>query len=110
MDLGPLRHVVTLENPGTPIPDGDGGFTETWMALSPSTMQASIQPATDRVLERITSGTVESMATHVVTMRYHAGVTTKTRLTWEGRTFAVTGVRDPDLRHIQTIAICVERV
>jgi len=115
---GALRHRITLENPGAAVPDGDGGFTQTpWQPLFPSPVWASIAPASARDLERVGAGTervgagtVLSSATHIVTMRYHSGVTTKTRITFHGRTFNVTGVANPDERNIETIALAMEVV
>lgn len=101
---------MTLDNPGAAVPDGDGGFTYPLTPLSPATAWAEIKPATSRDLERVTADTVLSTASHVITMDYHAGVTTKTRITFEGRVFNVTGVSDPEERHIDTIAVCVEVV
>jgi SPP1 family predicted phage head-tail adaptor len=110
MDIGALRHRVTLENPGTPVPDGDGGYTEAWTALSPASVSASIVPATARDLERVVAGTVMATATHVVTIRYHSGVTTKTRVTFGTRVFSVTGVQNADERNIQLQLVCEEIV
>ena len=78
--IGDYRHLVLLQSPGSPVPDGDGGWTETWSDLSPSTWHVSIEPATARDLERVSAGTVMSTASHIVKGRYHPGVTTKTRI------------------------------
>jgi SPP1 family predicted phage head-tail adaptor len=108
--VGSRPHRVTLQNPGPAVPDGDGGFTQSWTDLVPPAVSAQIAPATARDLERVAAGTVLSTATHLVTMPYHAGVTTKTRILFNGRSFSVTGVADPEERHVETIAICVEVV
>jgi len=102
-------HVVRLEG-STNQADSDGSFTPAWAALSPATVWASIEPATARGLERVVAATVESSATHIVTMPYHAGVTTKTRILFKGRVFSVTGVANPDERNEETIAVCAEMV
>ncbi len=39
--IGSRSHRVTLENPATPVPDGDGGFTQAWAALDPADVFAS---------------------------------------------------------------------
>lgn len=103
-------HRILLQNPGEPIPDGDGGFTQLWSDLSPASVSAKISPATAADLERVTAGTVTASATHIVEMPYHAGVTTKTRIIFDGRTFTVTGVATPDERKVDTIALCDEVV
>lgn len=108
--VGRRQHQVTLANPGTPQPDGDGGFTEVVASLTPSVVYAEIRPASARDLERLVAGTTMAMATHVVTMLYHPGVTTKTVVTFRGRTLHVIGVINPDERNEETVALCVERV
>jgi SPP1 family predicted phage head-tail adaptor len=103
-------HRVTLQNPGPPVADGHGGFTQSWTDLVPPAVSAKIAPATATDLERVTAGTVIATATHVVTMPYHPQVTTLTRVLFNGRQFSVTGVSDPEERHVETIAICKEIV
>lgn len=107
---GERRHYVTLANPGTPVPDGDGGSTTTPVALSPAGVYAQILPATARDLERVAAGTVIASATHVVRMPYHPGVTSQTVITFNGRRFAVTGVSNPEERNLETICTAVEVV
>jgi SPP1 family predicted phage head-tail adaptor len=108
MRAGELRHLITLQTPSTATPDGDGGFTNTWADLA--TVWASIVPATARDLERVVAGTVQSSATHLVTIRYLAGVTTKTRVVFGSRLFSVTGVQNPDERNISLVLVCQESV
>ena len=69
---GQRVHVVTLQTPGLPVPDGDGGVIQGWDDLDPATVKASITPASARDLEKIASGTVITQATHVITIPYHA--------------------------------------
>jgi len=107
---GQKRHLVSLYTLGPAVPDGDGGYTNTTVALDPPTRYAEIKPATARELERLTAGTVLATASHVVTMDYHPGVNTQTKIVFRGRTLSVTGVSNPNERNIETIAICVEVV
>lgn len=111
---GELRHRVTLENPGTAIPDNEGGFTQTWTRLGGTDHAAAVEPATARDLERTVSNTVQSTASHIVTIRYLPDVTTQTRLIFhdEGRdrTFSITGVQDPGERHRELVLACEEQV
>ena len=109
MDIGSLRHSVRLENP-TLTADGDGGYTTSWAMLSPGIVSASIEPATQRSLERLVSNAVSSDASHVVTMRYHSGVTTKTRVVFLGRTLNVVGVQNIEERNEILRLACVEQV
>ena len=110
LNIGRLNKRVSLANPGAPVANGDGGFTQAWTDASPATVWAAIQPATARDLERMAAGTVLSTASHILTMRYHAGVTTQTRVTFGTRLFSVTGVMNPEERNAETIALCVEVV
>lgn len=107
---GQKRHLITLFTDGPAVPDGDGGFTQPPIPLDPASRYAEIKPATARDLERVAAGTVLSTASHVVTMDYHAGVNTKTRIGFGSRTFSVTGVSNPEERNIDTVCVCVEMV
>jgi len=112
MDTGQLRHRVTLQTPGVAVPDGEGGYTDTVTTLV-SRAPASVEPATARMLERIGANTVTPMATHLVTLRYLFGVTTKTRAIFHDvtdRDLAVTGVFDTDMQHRVLVLTCAERV
>ncbi len=115
MDIGALRQRVTLETPGAAVPDGDGGFTQAWASLSPGRVWAEITQATQRALERLVANTVIAQATHIVRMRYHSGVTTKTRLSWTDRSGVVhvsnvTDVSNTDERSIELVLLVAEIV
>lgn len=90
--IGALRHQVAVQNP-TRTPDGDGGYTESYAASSPSPVWAEIVPATPSAIERVAGNTIEAPVTHIVTIRTHSGVTTKTRLVFGSRTFFVRGIQ-----------------
>lgn len=105
---GTHRHLVTVQGPSAPIPDGDGGFTEGWVNLVPPTWYCSIEPATARDLERVAAGTVIGTATHIITGRFHPQIELSTRLVYDGRVFQVTGVSNPEERKIRTIVTAVE--
>jgi head-tail adaptor len=110
MTIGEHRHLVTFQNPGTPIPDGDGGYTQTWSDLSPATWHVSIAPATARDLERAVAGSVLSTSSHIVKGRYHPGVTLATRMSFDGRTFSITGKANLEERGIFMELVAVEVV
>lgn len=93
--VGQLRHRVDVENPAR-VTDGDGGYTDAYTAATPSPVWAQIEPATPRAVERLTGNTVEAPITHIVTLRTHDGITTKTRLTFNGRRFHVRGLQRVD--------------
>jgi SPP1 family predicted phage head-tail adaptor len=110
--VGYLRHRVTLETPTT-VPDGEGGFTETWAVLG-LRIPAAVEPATARELERVAANTVTTTASHLVTIRYLPGVTTKTRVTFHdgptNRILSIEGTHDDEERHRMLILQCTEAV
>jgi len=83
---------------------------QSWTDLVPPSVFAEVKTATAQALERVTGSAVASSATHIVTMPYHPGVTTKTRIIHDGRTLTVTGVGTPDARKADTVAVCEEVV
>lgn len=110
MPAGRRVHRVTLQNPGPFSADADGNPIATWTDLSPAAWQVSIEPATERSLERITAGTVLAQASHIVSGPYRYDITTQTRVLFNGRILNVIGVSNPDERNIETIALCSEIV
>jgi head-tail adaptor len=108
--LGSGMHaqLVTLDQPGDPVPDGLGGYTEGYTPLVPATWYCASQAATARDLERQIAGTVQATATHLVRGAYHPGITTETRLQFEGRTFEVQSVQNVDERDVESVLVCAE--
>jgi SPP1 family predicted phage head-tail adaptor len=100
---------ITFQNPGAAVPDGDGGFTQSWTDLPPPAF-ANVSPATVASLEHAAAGTILSTATHIVTVPYRGGVSTKTRILVDGRVLNVTSVQDPDERHVDLVLVCAEVV
>jgi SPP1 family predicted phage head-tail adaptor len=110
LNAGDMDKFVALENP-VRTPDGDGGFTNAWHALSPAQVWASVLPATAGRTERLVAGTVQAAATHIVEMRHHPDVTVRTRVTVDGtRYLQVTGVQNVDEASVVTRLMCVEIV
>jgi head-tail adaptor len=104
--------MVTFQNPGPPMPDGKGGYTQTWTDTTPATWAVSIEPASLQDIERLAvSGSVIAMASSVVKGDYFAAVTTATRMVHEdGRVFAIVGLRNVDERSILMELLTVERL
>jgi head-tail adaptor len=109
---GQRRHQLWLENPGPAVLDGDGGYTQSWAALSPAYVFGSLQQATAWNLERIAAGATTTLATatHVVSFPYHPQVTTKTRLRMGSRVFTVSGVINTGEKNIETVVVVDEQV
>jgi len=116
MSIGPATpirdrpHKVMLQNPGPRVPNDDGGFTQTWTDLVPPSLQVEIASAATADLERIAAGALVATATHIISGPFHPQVTTKTRVLFNGRVFAVKGVADPDQRGVSMALVCVEVV
>jgi hypothetical protein len=113
--IGQHRHPVTLSTPTAPVPDGDGGYTQTYTPLAPSPWWCAITPAprTARTAETTGSDTVTAHATHVLTGRSHPGITSQTRLVWTdqaGRvhTAEALDVQDPAGTGVETVVLASE--
>jgi head-tail adaptor len=105
--VGERAHRVALENPGASVPDGDGGYIDGWTPLGVA--WGRVAPASAQDVERVVAGTVTALLPYIVTVRYLAGVSTLTRITYHARYFAVLGVRNVDERNIRLEIICEER-
>jgi len=103
---GERRHVVTFEQPGPPVSDGEGGYTETWTPLSPPLWYVSIRPATAK--EAAMLGTLITHVSSIVEGDYHPGVTIESRMVLDGEIYQVTSVIDVELRH-QRMQLVVDR-
>lgn len=108
MAVGQDRHRVTVDAPSASMPDPDGGYTDVWAPLDPPDWDCSERTATARDLERLAAGTVIAQAMHVLEGRYHAGITTKARVTFKGRTLNVVHVENVEERDITTRLLCAE--
>lgn len=110
-------HYVRLQNPGAPVADGRGGYTQVWADLNPPRMFAGIRAATAQATSMETSAndTVRSTATHLIDLPYHPQVTTKTRVTLTTpargeQTFTVTSVDNVDQANKDLVLVAVEVV
>jgi hypothetical protein len=105
--IGTTRHLVRFENPGPPIPDGEGGFTEGWTPTTPATWYVSIRRATMRDLERFMAGAVLSTASFLVQGRYHPGVTLQSRMIEaDGTIYQVTDKANVQERDVEMDLLC----
>ena len=106
---GARIHWVKLQNPGQQVPDGEGGTTFS-APVDLGGMFANVAPATARDLERVVAGTVQSQASHLVTIDYLAGVSTATKVLFGGRVLNVTGVVNIEERNSELVLACTEVV
>jgi head-tail adaptor len=105
---GQRRHLVTFQNPGAAVATPDGAYAQTWTDLAPPALWMTIQPATARALEQISAGAVLGIATHLLTGPYHPQIAAKTRALYNGHTFEVTHVQNPDMRNVEVVIVAVE--
>lgn len=84
--------LVVFQDPSPALPDGAGGYTQTWTDIPPGTWKVSVRPAAAADLERVGAGTVTTQGAALVRGHYHAGVTTKSRMLYNGKTWSITGV------------------
>ena len=108
MAIGDFRHVVMFQKPTT-VPDGDGGFVDTYADLPPK-WRVDIRPATVRDMERQTAATIVATATHVIHGRHRADVTVDARMLFKARTFRIVGVANPKERDRDLFLFAVETV
>ncbi len=103
MQAGKLRHLITLANPADPEAGLDALGQQT---AEPEVLAADIWADVQDVngSEGVQDDQVYGTATHKISLRWLEGVTTKTTITWEGRTLGVVGPpMNPDGRKFEMI-------
>jgi len=105
-------HRLTLTAPGADVPDGQGGWISSTVTLA-DPVYGEVVPASARDLENILANVVSASASHIVTIPYVPGVTLTTALVFHDprdgdRDFTISGISDPDERHIQLVLACDE--
>ena len=112
--LRPVR--VELQNPGPNVPDGDGGFTQTWADCAPPFMFAHIEtPVARGADEEQDASAVTTIARRIVNLPYHPQITTHSRIlftdrTGLARTLTVDAVNDIEERGVELELTCKEVV
>ena len=91
IDPGRLRLPLTLEAM-TAVPDGAGGFAESWTALA--TLSAALEPVA--AARRLGADQALPTVTHTVTLRARPDLASGMRFTSSGREFSIETVHDPD--------------
>jgi SPP1 family predicted phage head-tail adaptor len=108
--VGDRPHRVMFQNPGPPVSDGDGGYTQTWTDCTPRALWVKVDAATVATLERLTAGTVIATATHLITGPFHPQLTTQSRALFNGRVFEIGSVTDREERQLEMVLVCTEMV
>lgn len=109
MTPGRLRHRVLIQarattSTGAPLQDRSGQEVISW--INGPTVYADVKPSSGR--EQVNSEAVQSVISHVVTIRYRTGVTAKNRLLYGGRVLEILAVVDVDERHRWLELTCSE--
>jgi SPP1 family predicted phage head-tail adaptor len=94
MRTGLMRRVVTIRTM-TRTPDGMGGYTET--PTDVTGIPARIDPMEGR--EQVEAMQTGMQRPHRITMRYRTGMTGAKTLIYEGRTFDIKSIVDPEEKH-----------
>lgn len=80
MTRGTYRQLARVEGPGPITPDGEGGFTESWIPLDPPAWWCAIASAAVRNSERVQASTITTSASHVLTGDFHPQLSTASRV------------------------------
>lgn len=109
MNPGKLRHRVTIQSPPDPAdPEAqnqEGEPTRPWNDVADR--WASIEPRGGG--ESFQAGQVVATTTHLITIRYLAGVNEFCRVKFGSRYFYVTRADDLEERHVWLELTCEER-
>ena len=97
-----LKHRVTLQRE-TKEEDGQGGYESSWSDLI--TVWAEVLPIGAR--EKIYAMQLKSPASHKVTIRYRAGLTSNDRLVFRGNIYDIKECIDPkaDRRYLKLLCL-----
>jgi SPP1 family predicted phage head-tail adaptor len=102
LNAGNLRHRITLNSPGAPDSYGQPGTPTTFASI-----WASVTAMTGS--EVFKAQQYSSKATHLVKIRYLAGIQPNMTILWDNRSFQIEFWQDPDERKFELHIFCVER-
>ena len=102
MQAGKLRHYVTVEEYNQTGTGTRGQQTGDWETLY-ANVPAEIVNMTGRELEQARQ--VWATATDKITIRYHASITTKHRVSFDGQVFNIQSVNNDPQKRVTTL-IC----
>jgi len=104
MNIGKLRHRVTIQKV-TVTQDADTGeVSETWSTLGQ--VWAEVAPLSGR--ELFAAQQVEAQVSHQVTTRYRGDVTPNMRISHNSRTLNIESVINPGERNRELQLLCTE--
>jgi len=92
-DVGTLRHRIVIQQLVL-TPDGQGGNAESWTTFA--TVWSELKEV--KAWEQLMASELQTRRTHTIRLRYLSGLNTSMRVTYDGRTFYVHGIRNFDER------------
>jgi SPP1 family predicted phage head-tail adaptor len=95
MRAGNLRHVIDIED-ATGVPDGMGGFTDTYSAKY-SGLRAGIWPTNAK--ERVENLKMGMSISHKIRIRYRSGIRSDMRVKFGTRYFNIISIINRDERN-----------
>jgi len=103
---GSLRHRVAIQTE-TQTPDGMGGFTTTWAAITGmASVPAAIWPLSAK--ESLDAMKLELTVTHKIRIRYRSGITAANRILFGSRTFNIISMINPDEKNKMIDFLAIE--
>lgn len=99
MRTGLMRRMVTIQSV-TSVPDGGGGTTDTVVAVAEN-IPARVEPLLGTELLRAQQTGMQRP--HRFTIRYREGVSGSKTILYDGRTFDITSIQDPEEKHRELI-------
>lgn len=103
MRAGSLRHNITVQV-ATNTQDSMGSVTRTWATFK--AVRASIQPI--RGNESIAASQIVAEATHMIQIRYLAGLLPSMRILYGARIFQIKSAADVYMGHRMMELLCEE--
>lgn len=106
MNIGALRHRITLQSlvVGSPQKTPAGEDDASWADVA--TVWASVEPLQGRALELAQQ--IHSETTGRIRMRYRAGINTAMRVSFGGRVFDIRAVVNTEERNIELVLFTSE--
>jgi SPP1 family predicted phage head-tail adaptor len=83
------------------------GYTSGWTTYA--TVRAAVDPATPRDVEHFVGSTITTPISHLVTMRYRAGVKAEDRVFFRNRALYIAGMQNPKEANRELVLACQER-
>ena len=101
MRAGKMRNKIVIQQ-NSPSRGEDGSVTEAWSTYT--NIWAEKKHQTSR--EFFSAQKINSEVTDLFTVRFNSGITTKMRVSFDGKYYNIIGADDPDGRRKETYLVC----